>query len=306
MIRVRFMVLAALAVYPAHALYAQAAPTHNLDPRVQLIKDELADPLVIRAITAPIRSVELAADLAATIESIPISEGDFVLRHTTLVQFRADLQKIATEIAQARAESTIEIETAKAKLGQAQSEYDRFSRLNRSDSASDKEANDALHLVTLRTLDLKLAEFEAEQARRAFLQAQSRLDMHTVRAPFDGFVTELHHHEGESVEEQQPVLTLVQIDPLEVIVDCPIEHVSKIKKGQRYIVQPTDDHESPRVGNVSFVGKVADPASQTVRIKLSVGNDDAVWLAGLKVVVDFRSEFTGQESSVAEADQHVR
>jgi RND family efflux transporter MFP subunit len=267
---------------------------------------ELDDPLVIRAMTSPIRSVELAADVAATIRTVHIKEGEFVKSNQVLVEFRSDVQAIATEIARAEAESTIDIESSRIRLEQARFELDRFEKLNRNESAANKEMINARQAFALSKLDLKKAEFKANQADRAYMLAKTRLNLHTLHAPFDGFIAELLQHEGESIEEQQPVLTLVQIDPLEVVVDCPIDCVERIKTGQRYRVQPTDQARPSRSGTVSYLSKVADPASQTVRIKLNVSNDDSGWLAGLRVVVDFRSELQPSETSVAEADHDVR
>ena len=81
-------------------------------------------------------------------------------------------------------------------------------------------------------------------------------------------------------------MRLVQLDPMLVLVDCPIADAACIETGQLMQVTPVDSRIGPRTGKVVLVSKVADGGSQTLKLKLSVPNPNGEWLAGLKVLVE--------------------
>ena len=53
------------------------------------------------------------------------------------------------------------------------------------------------------------------------------------------------------------------------------------------------------MGEVLLASRIADGASQTFKVKLSVGNADLGWIAGMKVVVEFKDGAnTGKRTAV--------
>ena len=80
---------------------------------------------------------------------------------------------------------------------------------------------------------------------------------------------------------------LCQLDPLHVTVDCPLSLAPVVQVGDQARVRPADRAWAPRPGTVILAHRVADGASQTFKIKLSVDNKDAGWMSGMKVTVEF-------------------
>jgi multidrug resistance efflux pump len=82
-------------------------------------------------------------------------------------------------------------------------------------------------------------------------------------APFDGYVFEHLKHAGETVNELEGIVTLVQLNPLKVVVDCPVALAASVAVGDRFRVAPVDRRLSPRVGTVMLTSRTADGGSQT-------------------------------------------
>ena len=241
----------------------------------------------ITGFTAPFRSVTIAAVQTGRITGLPAEEGELVELGSDLVQLDDAVQRRRVEMARALAESSLEIEIAQLRLDQAERELDRVEGLQQSSAASEKECIDARSEADVARVLLSQARFEHEQAQRECALQQALLDELRLRAPFTGYVADRLKEVGDTVEEREGVLTLVQLDPLLVVLDCPLGLVARVRVGQQVLVRPPGDDQQPRLGEVVFVNRVAEPASQTFKVKIRVSNADADWVAGRRVSVDF-------------------
>jgi membrane fusion protein (multidrug efflux system) len=244
-------------------------------------------PNEIVGITAPCRTATLASVQPSRIARIETAEGSFVRRGDPVVQLEEGVQLARTEIAKATAETTLNVEHAKARWMRAQRDLDRLIRLHGSDSASSKELSDATADAEITRIEYELANFNQGQAVRAYEREKEVLKEFRLIAPFDGYVFEHLKHAGETVNELEGIVTLVQLNPLKVSVDCPVALAATVTVGDRFRVAPVDRRLSPRVGTVMLTSRTADGGSQTFKVKLHVDNEDVAWMAGLKVVVDF-------------------
>lgn len=238
-------------------------------------------------ITTPYRQATLASVQRGRIAAIEIAEGGTAQQGEIVFRLDDGVQRAHLASAKAAAESTIEVALGRARWERAKRDLDRLTRLYGSDSASSKELSDAFAEAAITRLQYELAEFEHEQAMRAEVRESRLLDELHAAAPFTGYITEHLKHVGESVDESEGVVKLVQLDPLKITVDCPIALAPSIREGDRFRIRPVDGRWPPRFGTVVMAGRVADAASQTFRVKLAVDNEDGGWMAGLKVAVSF-------------------
>ncbi len=235
----------------------------------------------------PMRTVTLAPLRPGRIRQIAVDEGQFIEAGRVAVYLDDHVQQRRVEIAKALAESRLELQLARVRMEQARRELERIEGLARGRNVSTKELNDAQANAEAARLAYQQAIFKHEQARREYRLQQALLDDLHLKAPFDAYVARRHKDAGDSIQEQEPILTLVQLDPLVVTVDCPLEAGCELRVGQKVLVRPLGVDLPPREGEVYFISRVADPASQTVRVKLRVANDDAGWTAGLRVELRF-------------------
>ena len=242
---------------------------------------------ILTGMTAPHWTATLGAVMPGRIARIAVVEGQHVREGELLVALDDRVQRMRTEIAHAASKSRLHIDLVRAKLQRAERDLERLARLRGARSASTRELTDAESAATIARLELELAEFEHEQAVREYHRQQFLLDQLAVRAPFAGYVAPLHKQVGEIVDEREDVVTVVQLNPLEVVVNAPLHFLPTLRIGDTVPVLPVGDAWTERKGTIVLVGPVADPASQTVRVKLTVANPQRGWIAGMKVRVHF-------------------
>lgn len=235
--------------------------------------------------TAPQHKATLAALQQGRIATFLVQEGQRVQAGALLVELEAEVQQARTEIARLEAESTLDIDLARVRLDWAERELERVVQLG--GTAAVKELSDARAEAEIRRVELALARRKHEQALVTYTLQRGVLEQHRIRASFDGYVSARLKDVGETVEEREGVLVLVQLDPLLACVDCPAELAAGIHQGDEYVVCPVDPRWPPRAGVVQFISPVVDAASQTIKVKLRIGNEDGQWPAGLSVAVDF-------------------
>lgn len=242
-----------------------------------------APPLV--GMTRPYREAVLGTVHQGLLQQFHVEEGGSIAAGAPVAGLDDSVQRARVRIAQAEAESSLEVELTRTRLDHAQREYDRLSRLYGDDSASSKELTDADEVLRTRRLEHEIAKFEAELARRNLDREARTLEQFTIRAPFSGVVLERLKQVGESVDFDEGVVRMAQLDPLLVVLDCPLEHRSAFAVGERVSVGPMAKEYAAREGVIHFVSPVADGGSQTFRVKIAVHNPDGAWIAGLKVAV---------------------
>ncbi len=241
----------------------------------------------VLGITAPAKTAVVGAVHPARIAHILIEEGGSVLEGDLLIELEDAVQRRRTEIAKAEADSTLGIDLAREKWKHAKSELERLTKLEAQNQASPKELIDAKAEAEITRIQLDMAQVDHEQDLRAYQREQAILDDYRIRAPFSAYVSVQHKHDGETVDQLEGILTLVQLDPLHVTVDCPLSLAPSVRIGDRVLVRPSEPSVSPRHGTVTLTHRVADGASQTFKVRVALENEDAAWMSGLKVAIDF-------------------
>jgi multidrug efflux system membrane fusion protein len=242
------------------------------------------DEEVILGITQSWQNVVLGSVKAGKIARIIVQEGQTVEKGQMLATLDSSTQQLRVEMARTLAKSTVEIELAKVKLEAAENKLNRLTHLNQ--HAPEKEIDEATSEVETARLEIKKAELNHLQAIQSAELEELILEQLNIRAPFSGIVTELIKRVGETVDVREGILAMVELDPLAVSLNCPLRLASRIRPGDRLMVQPVDRQWGPKVGEVVFMSRVADAASQTFRLKLKVKNEKNNWVSGLKVRVD--------------------
>jgi multidrug efflux pump subunit AcrA (membrane-fusion protein) len=125
----------------------------------------------------------------------------------------------------------------------------------------------------------RLAELE-------FRRAAEVINRMTVRSPIDGVVVERYLSPGEYIENQA-IVKLAQIDPLNVEVIIPVALFASIKVGMRAKVIPEAPVGGQYTAEVKIVDRVIDAASGTFGVRLELPNPNYRLPAGLKCRVIF-------------------
>jgi RND family efflux transporter MFP subunit len=239
--------------------------------------DGLIEPYVIVNVGTPVTGV---------IDSVTVDRGDNVKEGQVLATLKSDVEKATMELARARVEMEA---TIKAKQEKLEYEKRREQRMKGLYSQKVLPFQDWDEVETKRVLaEHELAE-ALENKRLAELERNRAIEVvyrMTIRSPIDGVVVERFLSPGEYVE-QQPIMKLAQIDPLNVEVILPVEMLGDVKKGMRAKVIPEKPMNSVYRAEVTIVDRVVDAASGTFGVRLELPNSDYRLPPGLKCKVIF-------------------
>lgn len=282
---------------------SESSPVSD-NAKLDTTADATISSTILNGMTAPRQQATLAALQRGRIEQVMVVEGQNVPQGELLVVLDEDVQQANVSIAQARAECVLDIEQARVRMEEAGRELERVMKLSLENAASQQEVNETRLLAEVTRIEHQLAYFQRIQARNEFQRQKLLLDQYRINAPFAGYVSVVFKHSGESVDELEKIMTLVQLDPLEIILDCPIHLAHLVQTGDRMEVRPLDPHWSPKMGEVVWASRVADAASQTFKVKMIVENKDAGWMSGLKIQIDLSKRQSGLATTrPADSDQ---
>jgi len=230
--------------------------------------------------------VDLASAVEGIVESVAVTRGDLVELDQVLVRLDAGVERAAVDYARARAEASAQVRAGEANASFAQRRAGRLGALYEQKVVSSDQMDEA---ATQTRLTRAQAEQAAENQRLAQLElrtAQETLARHIIRSPIRGVVVQDYLSPGESVKDK-PILRLAEIDPLRVEVIVPVAYFGAIVPGQPATVRPEAPREGSFAAKVTIVDRVADAASGTFRVRLSLPNADYGLPSGLKCRVQF-------------------
>jgi membrane fusion protein, multidrug efflux system len=204
-------------------------------------------------------TVKLGSEVTGVIESIEVERGDFVKKGQVLVKLRSGVEEATVDFTRTR-------------LAFATRDYERTSQL-RKDGVIPPNEMDKIE-TTMKVTQDELKKAEEDLKRRI------------IRSPIDGVVVERLLSAGERVENQ-PILKLAQIDPLNVEVIAPVTLFGSVKVGNRIEVNPEKPVRGTFIGQVKIVDRVIDAASGTFGFRIELPNENYAVPAGLKCHIRF-------------------
>jgi multidrug efflux pump subunit AcrA (membrane-fusion protein) len=125
------------------------------------------------------------------------------------------------------------------------------------------------------------ARSRIESAAAALEEARLWVRKSEVLSPIDGSVSIAFHEQGEIVEANKPLFTLVATARVKAVFPLPERDVALFAKGAAAAVTVASLAPEPIVGRVSLVGVAADPATSTYRMEVDLPNADGRLKAGM-------------------------
>jgi RND family efflux transporter MFP subunit len=234
----------------------------------------------------PYMTVELSSPVQGVLEEVLVKRGDSVKRGQVLARLKSGVEQSGVVLAKARAESTTEIKVNTEKYELSKRSLKRVEELYQKKLISPNEHDEAFTSVVVGELEVLLAKENHHVAQLELERAKEILKLRSVISPIDGVVVERYKSPGEFVEDQ-PLLKLVQVNPLNVEVIAPLHWMGTIKKGMAVRVYPEKPIGGSYIATVVIVDPVVDSASGTFGIRLELPNNKFKIPAGLTCDVKF-------------------
>lgn len=223
------------------------------------------------------KSVDLRSEVEATVERIPVAEGDRVAKGDTLVVL--DARELRAQVAAARAA----VERAKTDEANQRQRLER----NRGLLAAGAISPQALDDIESASDAARAATAEAQANLRL---AERKLDKAVVRAPFAGRVGARSFYVGDLLRVGDPIMSLVDDDPLKVSFDLPEQYLDRVAPGARVSVEVRSLPDETFSGRVVFVSPEVDPATRAFQLKAEVPNRERRLAPGQFVDVEVELE----------------
>ncbi len=259
----------------------------------------------------PVKTASVGSAVDGRIADFPVNEGDFVEKGQPLAQLLTATITLEHEAAvhelSLREEELKELENgsrpeevrrAQAAMAAAKAsrEYHQKKR-DRADELYARNAinNDELQLVVAEQIQAEQEYLQAVEAyelivagprqeqiaqaraqvaiRRAIAnRLADQIEKHTIRAPFDGFISAEHTELGQWVNRGELVADVLALGEVDIESYVPEQYITYIHKGQQVSVEIPALPDQLFTGIVEVVIPQADTRSRTFPVKIRVTN----------------------------------
>jgi len=216
--------------------------------------------------------VELKARVSGFLVAKNFEDGDMVAKGQVLFQIEPDQYQALLDSAEAS------VLSAQAQLDRATLDFTRITDLYRKNTSpkSDYDSSKAAYEVA------QAAVMSAEAARA---QAKLNLDYASIKAPFDGRISDTPYYVGSLLGPESGVLaTVVSVDPIlatfgvsdRVITAARRDNISNPSTVNDWQVRLRigPDHWYDQIGAFAYIAPMVDPQTDTVKFKAKFKNAD--------------------------------
>jgi RND family efflux transporter MFP subunit len=204
----------------------------------------------------PDETVTVNSELIGKVTSIRVDFGQSIRKGEILAEidkqeYQLQYERAKAALAQALARlglnpgqendpptATPAVRQAQARLEDVKFKYDSAAKLVKSGDISQDRFNEldksyrAQAAAYDQARDEMRTQWAAMESIRAEMRlAQKKLNDATLRAPFDGAVSQKHVSPGQYVRENAPIVTLVKTNPLRLRVEVPETAAGRVKAG---------------------------------------------------------------------------
>lgn len=233
------------------------------------------------------RRAMLRTVVGGPVESVPVDVGDRVEEGDLLMQVREIDYKLALEQTEA------DLARAQAQVEEANRQRLRMIRLFENGSATEQERDQA---VTAHNQALAV-RLQAEAARNNALQD---LEDSSIRAPYEGVITERLFEPGEYVSAGEAVIEILNLSLLEASLEIPEKYLGLVRKGE--VLVEFESAYPPRIANVIAISPKVSSSTRTFTVRVEVENSDMLLSSGQFITVELELQnLMGQISIPSDA-----
>lgn len=273
---------------------AQAARARTVMPLRQAITRVSTQPASVH----PFHEAQLAARVSGYVEHVEVDIGDTVVAGQVLAQLsvpelHASIHRMQAEIKLQRwqIKSAIAAElAAQAELSSRQSAAKRVTQLAESGAVTERAADEArtrLDAAQAALEDVKsrlgTAKASIDVARSSLSELETRLEFATLRAPFDGIVTDRRVDPGDLVgpHDLTPLFTVVQLSTVRLRLVLPERDVAFVDPGDPVTFVSDAIAGQTFSGTISRISRTLDPKTRSMAVEADLPNPQLHLMAGM-------------------------
>ncbi len=231
--------------------------------------------------------VTIAAKVSGLVTSLPLDLADQVQRGQIVA--RLDDAESAQSVAQAQAELAVanaNLVDARNALEIAQRELDRTTELNDQGIATDTELDTARAAQLAASAAHEVAKANILRVESLLESARIRQSYTTIRADWEGtndtrVVANRYVEEGETVSANQPILAIIDLDPVVAAFTVTERDYARMRVAQS-VTLTTDAYPNRSwTGAIERIAPAFDEGSRQARVEVRVENTDQALRPGM-------------------------
>lgn len=239
-------------------------------------QQDVAVQLTSNGTVTPVQSVEVRAQISATIRAVHVREGQHVRQGERLFSLDVRTEEANLGKAQAQAaKSRADLANAERNLRR---QHELFAQKFISQTALDTVQNQ---------VDSLRAQVAADQA--AITAMQVNRGFGDIVAPIAGRIGAINVHPGSLVQPSGAALvSITQIDPINVSFTLPERELPALREAMAkgsVTVSAQAENGNEIKGELSFIDNSVDTASGTIRLKARFANADSRLWPGMFVTI---------------------
>lgn len=230
------------------------------------------------------QQLDVRSSAEGVIEAVLVRRGDVVKKGDLLAKLSSGPEQATLNLARSRATMEGELKAAEARVELAKKKWERADELHKRNFVSANAKDEAEAEYRLATEQWRAMQESRTLAELEVKRAEEVLAQRSIRSPVNGVVVALLLNPGElaSSNQKDPILKLMEIDPLHVELVLPVSQYGKIKRGQRARVVPEQPIGGSYTAQVDVVDMTVDAASGTFGVRLTLPNPGNRIPAGVK------------------------
>jgi RND family efflux transporter MFP subunit len=166
------------------------------------------------------------------------------------------------------------VRSAKLTLDNATRDAERQQRLETAGAVAPRDVEAAQR-------SLASAQAGMADAQSRLTAAQQQVDKASLRAPFDGLVSERPVNTGDVVQPGTAIVSVVNPASMRLEGSVPAEQLSSLKIGTPVIFTVNGYGAQTFTGRIDRINPTADPATRQVRVYVTIPNAKSTLVGGL-------------------------
>ncbi len=242
-----------------------------------------------KAFTRPWRDSVMGFSQATRVDEVLVAGGQDVKKGDLIIRGEDEEEIARLELQKMRAESTLTVDKAAKSVELANLQYQRYKEASEKGGTAPQEIDRARLDSEASKIDLDTAKLNQDQEVIAVRLAKARLDRVHIIAPFDGTVDRIDVDVGQSVSENDKVARVVDTSVLWVDVGVPTGQsidLGLTNGAKAWALMDLPGDIKVFEGKIVEISPVADPSSNTRRIRIAIQNPTRI-VAGVTTWVRF-------------------
>ncbi|HCU25896.1 MAG TPA: hypothetical protein DF383_12835 [Deltaproteobacteria bacterium] len=131
---------------------------------------------------------------------------------------------------------------------------------------------------------LNLDQAKIDRLKAEIALSERQLAGSTLLATLDGFIAKVNITEGAMVKNDEELLEIVKIDPIELVLQVPVGDIGRLDKRMNVTVSVKGFGQEVSTGEISFIGAEVDPNKKSLEVRVRIPNPGLHIKAGMEAI----------------------